>query len=121
MTAGREKVAIFEYNAEGMYVRKFKSMSECRRCYFSHTKGKIRILRFKKSNIEYGITPEGNFLFKERLGKAKVRLIKRIHTSPYCTDFITKNYKIVQVFNLKGELLLEARNLNILAKLTTII
>ena len=95
-------------------------MTLCRDFHFSDIDGKIPILRFKRVGIDYGLTKEGNYLVKERLGKQRLKYIRRLHESEYCTDLITKRHKIIQIFNLEGILLLEARNLNVLVKLTNI-
>ena len=96
-------------------------MTLCRDFHFSDIDGKIPILRFKRVGIDYGLTKEGNYLVKERLGRQRLKYIRRLHESEYCTDLIIKRHKIIQVFNLEGILLLEARNLNVLTKLTNIL
>lgn len=118
--AGRTPIEMFEYTSNGKYIRKFKNQAKCREYYFPHIAGKIPILRFKKMGIKYTVLNNGNFLVKERLGRDNIRFLRRVHESEYCTDLITKNKKIVQVFNLEGKLLLEARNMNILTKMTNI-
>ena len=95
-------------------------MTLCRDFHFSDIDGKIPILRFKKIDIDYGLTKEGNYLVKERLGRQRLKYIRRLHESEYCTDLIAKKHKIIQVFNLEGVLLLEARNATILSKLVCI-
>ena len=119
--SGRAPIKIFEYDRDGKYIRTFQNMTLCRDFHFSDIDGKIPILRFKRVGIDYGLTKEGNYLVKERLGKQRLKYIRRLHESEYCTDLITKRHKIVQMFNLEGVLLLEARNLNVLAKLTNIL
>ena len=118
--AGREQIKVFEYDEKGTHIQTFKNMSICREHHFSDIKGKIPILRFKKMGIEYGKTPEGNYIVKERLGKARIRLLARLDQSIYCTDLIIKRNKPIQVFNLEGILLMEVRNINIISKLTHI-
>ena len=118
--AGRVPIKIFEYDRDGKYIRTFQNMTLCRDFHFSDIDGKIPILRFKRVGIDYGLTKEGNYLVKERLGKQRLKYIRRLHESEYCTDLITKRHKIIQVFNLEGILLLEARNLIVLTKLTNI-
>ena len=71
-------------------------------------------------NIKYSVLDNGNFLVKERLGRSRIKFLRRLHESDYCTDLINREKRIIQVFNLEGKLLLEARNLNILVKLTNI-
>ena len=112
---------MFEYDEKGTHIQTFKNMSLCREHHFPEIKGKIPILRFKRMDVEYGKTIEGNYIVKERLGRAKARILARIDQSIYCTDLITRRHRIIQVFNLEGVLLLEARNLNVLAKLTNIL
>ena len=118
--SGRAPIKIFEYDRDGKYIRTFQNMTLCRDFHFSDIDGKIPILRFKRVGIDYGLTKEGNYLVKERLGKQRLKYIRRLHESEYCTDLITKRHKIIQMFNLEGVLLLEARNLNVLVKLTNI-
>ena len=118
--SGRPKIKVFEYDAQGTHIKTFKDMSLCRQQHFSEIKGKIPILRFKRMDIDYGKTPEGTYIVKERLGRSKIRLLARLDQSIYCTDLIIKRNKPIQVFNLEGVLLLEARNLNTLCKLTNI-
>ena len=116
--AGKVPIKIFEYNRDGKHIRTFQNMSLCRNFHFADIDGKIPILRFKKVGIEYGLTKDGNYLVKERLGRARLKYLRRLHESEYCTDLITRRHRIIQVFNLEGVLLLEARNLNVLTKLT---
>ena len=118
--AGKVPIKIFEYNRDGKHIRTFQNMSLCRNFHFADIDGKIPILRFKKVGIEYGLTKDGNYLVKERLGRARLKYLRRLHESEYCTDLITRRHRIIQVFNLEGVLLLEARNLNVLVKLTNI-
>ena len=118
--SGRPKIKVFEYDAQGTHIKTFKDMSLCRQQHFSEIKGKIPILRFKRMDIDYGKTPEGTYIVKERLGRSKIRLLARLDQSIYCTDLIIKRNKPIQVFNLEGVLLFEARNLNILCKLTNL-
>ena len=118
--SGRIPIKIFEYNRDGKHIRTFQNMSLCRSFHFADIDGKRPILRFKKVGIEYGLTKDGNYLVKERLGRARLKYLRRLHESEYCTDLIIKRHKIIQVFNLEGILLLEARNLNVLVKLTNI-
>ena len=118
--AGKVPIKIFEYNRDGKHIRTFQNMSLCRNFHFADIDGKIPILRFKKVGIEYGLTKDGNYLVKERLGRARLKYLRRLHESEYCTDLITRRHRIIQVFNLEGVLLLEARNLNIIEKLTKI-
>lgn len=118
--SGRPQIKVFEYDEKGTHIQTFKNMSLCREHHFPEVKGKIPILRFKRMDIEYGKTVNGNYIVKERLGRARVRLLARIDQSPYCTDLIIKRDRPIQVFNLEGILLFEARNLNILCKLTNI-
>lgn len=118
--AGRKPVEIFEYNSEGEFVRKFKTQVECRIFHYAHIEGKIPILRLKRMNIKYSVLDNGNFLVKERLGRSRIKFLRRLHESDYCTDLINREKRIIQVFNLEGKLLLEARNINVLTKLTNI-
>ena len=118
--SGRPQIKVFEYDEKGTHIQTFKNMSLCREHHFPEIKGKIPILRFKRMDIEYGKTIEGNYIVKERLGRAKARILARIDQSIYCTDLIIKRNRPIQVFNLEGILLFEARNLNILCKLTSI-
>ena len=119
--SGKAPIKIFEYDRDGKYIRTFQNMTLCRDFHFSDIDGKIPILRFKRVGIDYGLTKEGNYLVKERLGKQRLKYIRRLHESEYCTDLITRRHRIIQVFNLEGVLLLEARNLNVLTKLTNIL
>ena len=118
--AGRVPIKIFEYNRNGEHIRTFQNMSLCRDFHFSDIDGKMPILRFKKLGIEYGLTKDGNYLVKERLGRQRMKYLRRLHESEYCTDLIIRRHRIIQVFNLEGVLLIEARNLNVLVKLTNI-
>ena len=119
--SGKAPIKIFEYDRDGKYIRTFQNMTLCRDFHFSDIDGKIPILRFKRVGIDYGLTKEGNYLVKERLGRQRLKYLKRLHESEYCTDLITKRHKIIQVFNLEGVLLLEARNLIVLTKLINIL
>ena len=118
--AGRVPIKVFEYNRNGEHIRTFQNMSLCRDFHFSDIDGKVPILRLKKVGIEYGLTKDKNYLVKERLGKQRMKYLRRLHESEYCTDLITRRHRIIQVFNLEGVLLIEARNLNVLVKLTNI-
>ena len=118
--SGKAPIKIFEYDRDGKYIRTFRNMSLCRDFHFADIDGKIPILRFKRISIEYGLTKDGNYLVKERLGRQRVKYLRRLHESEYCTDLITRRHRIIQVFNLEGVLLIEARNLNVLVKLTNI-
>ena len=118
--SGKPEIKIFEYDENGTHIETFKNMTKCREKHFSELKGKMPILRFKRLDIEYGLTPEGNYLVKERLGKKRARLLARLDQSIYCTDLIIKRNNPIKVFNLEGVFLMEARNLNILNKLTNI-
>ena len=118
--SGRPQIKVFEYDEKGTHIQTFKNMSLCREHHFPEIKGKMPILRFKRMDIEYGKTIEGNYIVKERLGRSKARTLARIDQSIYCTDLIIKRNRPIQVFNLEGILLLEARNLNILCKLTNL-
>ena len=118
--SGRAPIKIFEYNRDGKHIRTFQNMSLCRSFHFSDIDGKIPILRFKRVGIEYGLTKDENYLVKERLGKQRIKYLRRLHESEYCTDLITRRHRIIQVFNLEGVLLLEARNATILNKLVCI-
>lgn len=118
--SGKKPIKIFEYDRDGKYIRIFQNMTLCRDFHFSDIDGKIPILRFKRAGIDYGLTKEGNYLVKERLGRQRLKYVRRLHESEYCTDLIAKKHKIIQVFNLEGVLLLEAKNATILNKLVNI-
>ena len=118
--SGRQEIKVFEYDEKGTHIETFKNMTICRERHFPEIKGKIPILRFKRMGIEYGKTTDGNYVVKERLGRRRARLLARVDQSEYCTDLIIKRIKPIEVFNLEGVLLFEARNLNILCKLTNI-
>ena len=75
---------------------------------------------FKNLGIEYGFTKDDNFLFKQRVNRDDVIFLNRVIESEYCSNKITKDQKIVQVYNLERILLLEARNINVLSKITNI-
>ena len=117
---GREKIKIYEYAKEGNYIRMYSDMSECRKLCFSEIKGKVPILRFKNLGIEYGITKNNNFLFKQRVNRDDIVFLNRVIESEYCSKMITRDQKLIQVYNLERILLLEARNINVLSKITNI-
>lgn len=48
--SGKTPIEIYEYNKKGQYIRKFNSMSDCRREYFSHIQGKL-LLEARNLNI----------------------------------------------------------------------
>lgn len=117
---GRTPIKIFEYNEKGVFIRKFKTEAECRAFHYPDDIGKRPTRPFERLEIKFGKTPDGNYLFTERIGREKIKLVIRVYNSEYCTDLIKEDKKIIQVFNLENILLLEARNLNTLSKLTGI-
>ena len=63
--SGKIPIKIFEYNRDRKHIRTFQNMSLCRSFHFSDIDGKIPILRFKRVDIEYGLTKDENYLVKE--------------------------------------------------------
>jgi len=118
--AGKKPKKIFEYTPNGKYVQTFETMSDCRRVHFSHIRGKIPILRLEKLGTKYTILENGNILVKERIGRDKIKFLLRVDKSEYCTNLIETDYNPIEVYNLEGVLLLEARNMNVLTKMTGI-
>ena len=117
MSGGRKKVKIYEYNPEGGFIKSYENMSVCREILFSEKRGKYPILRLKIGETEFGKTPSGNYLFKERLGRAAVKMLHKIDKSEYCSDLIRNDSTPIGVYNLEGVLLIMARNINILDKM----
>lgn len=117
---GRAPIKVFEYDAEGKYVRTFPNMQECRDMYYPNAIGRMPIFKLNRVGIRFDILENGHFLVPIRMSRNKLVQLGRIYRSEYCTELITRQEKIIQVFNLEGTLLLEARNPNVLSKMTGI-
>ena len=118
--SGRKPIKVYVYNRVAKRVARFDSIADLRSTYFSDVVGVVPLLKFKKDGIRYDVLPNGNYYF-DRAVRRKIggSIIKR-HESPYCTDLVNNTQKIVQVFNLDGKLLLEARNQTALYLLSNI-
>ena len=118
--SGRKPIKVYVYNKKMERVDKFNSLSDLRTVHYSDIVGKMPLLRFKKDGIRYDVLPNGNYYFDRAVGRKIGRSIIKRHESPYCTDLVNNTQKIVQVFNLDGKLLLEARNQTALYLLSNI-
>ncbi len=118
--SGRKPIKVYVYNRVAKRVARFDSIADLRSTYFSDVLGVVPLLKFKKDGIRYDVLPNGNYYFDRAVGRPICINIMRRHESPYCTDLVNNTQKIVQVFNLDGKLLLEARNQTALCLLSSI-
>jgi hypothetical protein len=115
---GKKPIKVYQYEDTGKYVRNFASLSDCRAVLWPEIKGKKPILVLERLGLRYSKTPTGGYVFEQRVPRDTIQHIRRIENSIYCSKVITDREKIIQVFNLEGTLLLEARNINVLVKMT---
>ena len=118
--SGRKPIKVYVYDRVAKRVARFDSIADLRSTYFSDVVGVVPLLKFKKDGIRYDVLPNGNYYFDRAVGRPICINIMRRHESPYCTDLVNNTQKIVQVFNLDGKLLLEARNQTALCLLSNI-
>ena len=116
--SGKKPIKIYQYEGTGKCVRNYASLADCRAVLWPDIKGKKPILVLERLGLRYSRTPTGGYVFEQRVPRDVVQHIKRIENSIYCNKVITAREKVIQVYNLEGTLLLEARNINVLVKMT---
>lgn len=109
---GKEPIKAYEYNPKGGFIRSYESLSEA----YKVNKVNKTTLENVHEDIRYAILPNGNFLSNKRVYRDDVKFIIFSHNNPYNKPILSK-VRPVGVYNLKGELLLEARNPSVLFKL----
>lgn len=109
---------VYEYNSEGRLIQEYKSVSECILKNFNRPVGS-GVFKLKADGTEYGYTPQGNIVVRTKLDKSRVKFVFALHNSEYCSDYMSRTEPI-QIFNLKGELLVEVRNLAVARKILNI-
>lgn len=110
---GLEKIPLYQYDENGKYIRSYESYSEVFEKYFDNKKG-----RLFEDNKEYRELPDGTFIAKYRIGRAKLLKLKKIYNCVFCSKNITD--KKISAYNLLGVKVAEFENMRVLQELTGI-
>ena len=112
--AGREKIKVYEYNRKGVLLNSWSCIAEARKFHYPKDKNNRPIFIKKVEGYDLHITPKDTVLLLERPGRELIKTLYKIATSKLCNLNLTKNTnKTVQMFNLKGELIAEFKDLAI--------
>lgn len=112
--AGRERIAVYEYNKDGSYIRKFDCISDYKEVHFPDIPTKPTFWRTYKG-YRYQITGE-TIALDGRPGREFIILLYKISQSKFCNlNRSSGDSKPVEVVNLKGEVLAEYKTARIAA------
>ena len=105
--AGRKKIGIYHYTEKGKFIRSYDSCSELREIWYDGTKFPL----FTKSNI-YHRLPNGDLIFKERVGRQKVIFYHEVDINIYTNRSNTLGVnKPVACYDLLGREIGRFRNI----------
>lgn len=113
--SGRPKQEVFQYDADGKYIRKYNSQSEVREKYFSDDLGKRPLFNVV---TPYQEMPDGTYIAPYRIGRDKLREAIRLYNCPYCKKHVA--HRPVYVYNLIGEKIAEFSNIRVASLMTGI-
>ena len=106
--SGRPKKEVYEYTTEGVYIRTYKSISEARQFHYPEDLGSRPIFVKKINGNDFHVTKSNTILITKKIYRNNIIKSYKIWKSKLCNFYNSSNSnKIVQMFNLKGELLAE--------------
>ena len=112
--SGRPKKEVYEYTTEGVYIRTYKSIAEAREFHYPEDLGSRPIFVKKINGNDFHVTKSNTILITKKIYKNNIIKSYKIWKSKLCNFYNSSNSnKIVQMFNLKGELLTEFSNMAI--------
>ena len=110
---GLEKIPLYQYDEKGKYLRSYESHLQVFDKYFDTKKGRLFM-----DNKEYRELPDGTFIAKYRIGRARLLKLKKIYDCVFCSKNITD--KKISAYNLLGDKVAEFENIRVLKELTGI-
>jgi hypothetical protein len=117
--AGKKPKYVYVYDEEGVYICMFESMVKFREVYYPKDIGKRPLFNHEEFDIKYHYLEDlGLIAITDRsAGRDLIKRIVTIHNSEYCKKNDKKDDKVIQVFNLKNEVIAEFKNQRLLIKL----
>lgn len=119
--AGRKPTRVYVYNEEGEYICMFENMQEFRDVYYPSDIGKRPLFNHEEFGVEYHYMEDLNLIAihdRSNAGRDLLRRIIAVHNSEYCKKKDNHpDEKIVQVLNLKEEVIAEFKTQRLLLKL----
>jgi hypothetical protein len=115
--AGRKPHEIYVYDINGKYLFMFESMAKFREVYYPDDVSPRPLFVHTEIGYKYHYMKDLDLIaFEDRsVGRDNIKYIIAIHNSEYCKKEDVDN--IIQVYNLKNELIAEFKNLRLLSKL----
>lgn len=110
--AGRAPIKVYEYTMEGKYVGQYDCINDYRNKYYPEDTGKRPLFVNRVENIDYDLSPNNTIVFKQRVYRDHIKFYLKIINSLYC-NFNKTDTRKVELYNLKGEVLAEFKNLNV--------
>lgn len=110
--AGRAPIKVYEYTLEGKFVQTYDCINDYRNKYYAEDAGKRPLFVNTVERIDYDLSPNDTIAFKQRVYRDHIKFYLKIINSMYC-NFNKTDTRKVQLYNLKGEVLTEFKNLNV--------
>lgn len=125
--AGRAPIKVYQYDANGKYMKEWACTNDVRRAYYPDDKGRRPLFEESRAPYkgkpypkkEYHNLPDGTFVSKYRIGRDRIIQLERIANSPYCYQDNSKS-KVVEVYNMEGKKIANFRNATLASMLTGI-
>jgi len=118
--AGRKPKKVYVYDIKGTYICMFENMMEFRKVYYPKDIFKRPLFIHKELgyNYEYMEDLELIAFVDKSIGRDRIKYLVAIHNSEYCKKIDnSSNTKVVQVLNLKHEVIAEFKSVRLLTKL----
>lgn len=114
---GKPKKQVFEYDKDGVFIKKYESLTELRNEYYSEDVGVRPIFNKKILGFDFHITPKNTIILSDRPYRENIKFLYRVYSSELCNTNKNKNSnKPIQMFNLKNEFIAEFSNM-VMAKI----
>lgn len=112
--SGRPKIKVYEYTVEGDYLKTWDCIDDARKTHYPKEIGKRPLFIKDIEGYKFHLTKSNTILLLERPGREMIQNLYRIYRSKLCNFSKSKDSdKAVQMFNLKGELIAEFKNLQV--------
>ncbi len=109
--AGRAPIKVYQYDANGKFMKEWACTNDVRRAYYPNVNGKMPFFPDGRGtyNAEYHELPDGSYVSKYRIGRERLlKLVKR-DRSRFCKD-CAEERNVVEVYNLNGTKVANFRN-----------
>lgn len=107
--SGKSAITIYEYDLEGVYIRRYSSIAELRKKYYPDDNGNRPLFIKNIKGVDYEIF-YNTICFKQRVFRDDVVYYVKMINSKLCNLRNPKDDRPVEMFNIKGEKIAEFIN-----------